>query len=180
MSKTTSPGIDYSMGLPMANGKVPNVDSETGIRYGVIHSHAVMQAWSDSSEPEYPCEECEAWDAENEECTDDCCCCEAIAWNVDDGEYLATQGGDDCDIFVIKSPFFTYAQFCSPCAPGACYLGNPLDEPVTLDHETREATVNYPNNRCYCFGEDWFDDEEPCPYPIFRVDTGELVYEPGK
>jgi hypothetical protein len=182
MSKETYLGIDYSCGLPMANGHVPNTDSETGIRYGVISVHMVTQAWCDTAEPEYPsCAEleCEAWDSENEECSSDCCEVEAIAWNVDNGMYIATQSGDDSDIFVIKSPFYTYAQFCSPCAPGACHLEHPLDEPITIDHDKRQATENYPNNKCYCLGPDWFDDDyETCPYHVYRVATGELVYSP--
>lgn len=65
------------------------------------------------------------------------------------------------DIWVTKSPYFTYAQYCSPCAPGACHLENPLDEP-------NEA------NKCYCLGPDWFDDNKP-PYPVYSVETGERV-----
>ena len=72
------------------------------------------------------------------------------------------QVASDGDIFVIESPFFTYAQFCSPCAPGACYLRSPLETPV-------EA------NKAYCLGHDWFDSDSPCPYPVYSVKTGELV-----
>jgi len=177
--KTTNAGIDYSCGLPMANGKVPNIDSNTGIRYGIISTHAVSHWVLDDFEAEYMCEECESYDAENEECKEDFGCdCDPVAWNYEQGGYIASFG-ESGDMFVIKSPFYTYARFCSPCAPGACHLEKPLYEPVTMDHETREATVNYPNNKCYCLGEDWFDDEyQACPYPYWRVDTGELVYEP--
>lgn len=168
-----SPGIDYSHGLPMANGRLPNRDHETGIRYGVIHVHMVTQAWSDSSEAEYPCGECDAWNHDDDCCDDDSFDCEPVAWYYKDDGYEAFQSRDDCDIFVCKSPFYTYAQFCSPCAPGACYLANPID---CMDHETRQVLVS---NRCYCLGPDWFDnDYEPCPYPVWRVDTDELVYEP--
>ncbi len=65
------------------------------------------------------------------------------------------------DLWVFESPFFTYAQFCSPCAPGACYLRNPLDEPND-------------NNKAYCLGHDWFDGGV-APYPVYSVATGELV-----
>jgi hypothetical protein len=84
------------------------------------------------------------------------------AWILDDGEYKATCG-DDGDIFILKSPYYTFAQFCSPCAPGAGYLRNPVkDGPKT-----------------YCFAADWFDDSiEPCPYPVYRVDNNECVYTP--
>lgn len=106
---------------------------------------------------------------------------EAIGFDLDDGEYVAHQGGDDCDIFILKSPYFTYAQYCSPCAPGACYLRSPVDS-------------NGP--KAYCFAPDWFDywDDETghgpqptgeycgektsCPYPVYRVSDGECVFTP--
>jgi len=72
------------------------------------------------------------------------------------------QVASDGDIFVCKSPYFTYAQFCSPCAPGACYLRNPLEEP-------NEA------NKCYCLSGEWFSDDEPMPYPVYSIETGKLV-----
>ncbi len=77
-----------------------------------------------------------------------------------DGYKLQVAG--DGEIFVIASPFFTYAQLCSPCAPGACYLKSPLEGPS-------EA------NKCYCLGADWFDSDSPCPYPIYSVATGEQI-----
>lgn len=61
----------------------------------------------------------------------------------------------DGDVWVMESPFVTYAQFCSPCAPGACYLTNPLDEAVE-------------SNKCYCLGADWFEDNK-APYPIHNA-----------
>jgi hypothetical protein len=131
-----SKGIDYGMGLV-------NIDHENGIRFGVIHQNEVLQVWADSSEAdygdptcgscgnalteaddtndievegEYYCETCETW------CdSDDAYADEPLGFHLDDGEYTATQGGDG-DIFITKSPYFTRAQFCSPCAPGACYL----------------------------------------------------------
>lgn len=84
-----------------------------------------------------------------------------ISHYIDYDEISAEQGGDDSDIFVSKSKFFTYAQFCSPCAPGACYLLNPLETPND-------------DNRAYCFGHDWFEDGV-APYPVYSVETGELV-----
>lgn len=148
---TDYPGIDYSLGLPMENGRIPNRDEKTAIRYGVIPVGSVVQAWCDSSEADYACEECEEKDPETDECVG---ACEPVAWVLDDGEYEAVQSCGDPDIFIIKSPYYTYAQFCSPCAPGACYLLNPIDE-------------KHKDNKCYCFGEDWFDG--PCPYPIWKV-----------
>lgn len=85
--------------------------------------------------------------------------CTRYSYN-SDGYKLQVAG--DGDIFVTGSKYFTYAQFCSPCAPGACYLRKPLESPV----ET---------NRAYCLGHDWFDSDSPCPYPVYSVETGELV-----
>jgi hypothetical protein len=64
----------------------------------------------------------------------------------------------DFDIFVIKSPYYTFAQFCSPCVPGAGNLDNPMPDGV----------------KTYCLGHDWFD-ESRAPYPVYSVETGEQV-----
>lgn len=85
---------------------------------------------------------------------------EALGWFLDNGEYKAEQD-DMGDIFILESPYFTYAQFCSPCAPGACYLNNPLNEAKD-------------NNMCYCFGHDWFEGGK-APYPVYSVKTGKVV-----
>lgn len=86
---------------------------------------------------------------------------EALAWNLDDGEYKATQSGGDGDIFILKSPYYTLCSFCSPCAPGAGYL-------------TSEGNV-----KAYCFGHDWFYDhpEHPnvAPYTVYRVSDDSVV-----
>ncbi len=128
-------GIDYGMGTT-------NRDTKTDIRYGVIHQHSVLQSWADSSEsdygnPESGYLECSnghtlQWAGEKKwgdsvycrKCREHCDlelpdCAEPIAHVLDDGKYQATQGGDDCDIFILKSPYYTRAAFCSPCAPGA-------------------------------------------------------------
>lgn len=173
-------GIDYGMGQT-------NIDHETGIRYGVIPQVDILQAWSDSSEPDYgepTCPKCgngaididvdnlEGWTDEGRDYA--CPHCKLtfwadwafgdgpIGWNLDDSEYIATQGGDDSDIFVIRSPYYTYGPFCSPCAPGAVYLPNAKGDGA----------------RAYCFGPDWFDDDSPCPYPIYRVSDNVCVYTP--
>jgi hypothetical protein len=180
---TSYPGIDYSLGQS-------NFNPETGIHFGVIHSGEVGQVWYDVAGADYGepcCPSCgnpvlpfpKEWCVTMpDDYTDGgidgvCHTCKAtydsqdlysdtpIAWVFNDGEYKATQRGDDCDIFVLKSPYFTYAQFCSPCAPGACYLLSPLSTPND-------------GNRCYCFGHDWFE-EGKAPYPVYSVATGELV-----
>jgi hypothetical protein len=170
-------GIDYGIGQT-------NIDKSTGIRFGVIPSNAVTQAWCDSSEPDYgdaACGHCgnpavEYDDDKHGEYQESRGCCdyacesceliidsseafseEQLGATLDDEEYKAFEDSH-YDIMILKSPYYTHAQFCSPCAPGAGYLLNPCDD----------------GPRTYCFGHDWFDDGK-APYPVYSVATGELV-----
>jgi hypothetical protein len=151
---TSYAGLDYSHGEPV------NRDLETGIRYGVISQNEVCQAWADESQAVYPCKECE-FEEGDDECSN--AECEPAGFAYEEAGYVCASDSHG-DIFVCKSLYFTYAQFCSPCAPGACHLENPLewsDEPPL-------------NNRAYCFGHDWFEGEV-APYPVYSVETGELA-----
>lgn len=79
---------------------------------------------------------------------------------LDDGEYKAVLDEYN-DVFILKSPYYTHAQFCSPCAPGAGHLGHPCtDGPKT-----------------FCFGHDWFE-KGIAPYLVYKVTDGELVPAP--
>lgn len=172
-------GIDYGMGQT-------NIDKENGIRYGVIPMNSL--AWADEAfEPWYgdpTCPKCggkvvDSSGIEDEQFVDSprdyfCHQCnetfysdrcfgdDPLGYTLDDGEYKA-EGHSDGDVFVTKSPYFTRAQFCSPCAPGACHLENPMGD----------------GERAYCFGHDWFENEV-APYPVYSVTTGELVLPPQK
>jgi len=181
MAKTQYAGIDYSMGRA-------NVDAKAGIHYGVISQHAVGEHWYDSAEPDYgkpTCPECgsevtdtlpDNWKELNLEshsphgCDDYVCLAckllldssevtgeEPIGWSFEDGEYTLTDCLDS-DVFVLKSPYFTFAQFCSPCVPGAGNLESPCDD----------------GPKTYCLGHDWFEDGR-APYTVFSVATGEQV-----
>jgi hypothetical protein len=183
MSKTDYRGIDYGMGMS-------NIDRDADIRYGVIPHHAVGSAWYESAEGFYgspACPNCGGdaveYDESKHESYDDyrrtidrdyaCQRCEHYMGSeyaygdepqshfVDDEEITAEQGYDSPDIFITKSIYYTRAQFCSPCAPGACYLKNPCDDGA----------------KAYCFGPDWFE-EGKCPYPVYRVDNDECIYTP--
>ena len=134
--------IDYGRGLT-------NIDHSTGIRYGVISIYKVLEAWAQSSEPVF-LDEDEDQDG----------CAEPIAFDVDEDGYLCHQSADDTDIFVIKSPFYTYCGLCSPCAPGAGDLS------CERTKETGFMT--------YCFGHDWFE-ENKAPYPVYDVKTHKPV-----
>lgn len=163
------------MSIDYGNGKT-NINLKTKIRYGVIPQHDIPY-WYDSSEIVMSncCPYCGIAPTTKRDITDYIRCpnCrktfkdgdfdeqQIIGYKLDDRVYLATQCQDDCDIFILKSPFFTYAEFCSPCAPGACYLRTPLtDTPI--------------NNRAYCFGHDFFEDET-APYPVYSVKTKKLI-----
>ena len=177
----TYPGIDYGHGMT-------NCDHANGIRYGVISQHSVGQAWYDSAEADYgkaQCPSCQAdaieydGDKHNEyaapanrpyACADYVCeSCEIIidsgdafgdeprAWNYDADGYQLT-GCLDNDIMILKAPYYTFAQFCSPCVPGAGNIDNPMPDGV----------------KTYCLGHDWFE-EGKAPYPVYSVETGKEV-----
>jgi rubredoxin len=162
-------GIDYG-------GGITNIDTKTGIRYGVICQNEVLQAWADSSEAYYgnpddvECPKCGmCTSAENWGDSVECLKCgnvfeaelgdfaEPISFFLDDGELIA-ECFEDGDIFITASPYYTTCEFCSPCAPGAGYVIN-----------TRKDGV-----KAYCFGHDWFDNGK-APYPVYSVQTGKRV-----
>ena len=157
-------GIAYGLGQT-------NIDMQTGIRFGVIPSH-YAPVWYDESEIIYlyTCPKC---GLESIEYADLCESCgyeyeedefdmlEASYFEYNADGYACTQSRDDADIFIEKSKYYTYADLCSPCAPGACYLLSPIDEPDK-------------DNKCYCFSHDWFDNGK-APYPVYSVETNEPI-----
>lgn len=102
---------------------------------------------------EYACTNCQIYLDSDEVYSD-----EPLCHELNDGEYTATQGGDDSDIFITKSPYYTKCQFCSPCAPGAGYIMNQCED----------------GPRAYCFGHDWFEDNK-APYTVYRVADDSIV-----
>ena len=179
-------GIDYS-----GPDSTANRDPETGIRYGVIPMHALGEVF-DEFEPIYTarcphcgddipddthfesrsvkrpggtisnafaadCPACGKLIREDEQYGD-----EPDANVCEDGEITAHLDSSN-DVWVTKSIYFTRAAFCSPCAPGACYLVNSCED----------------GDRAYCPGHDWFEGGE-APYPVYSVATGELVAKPER
>ena len=188
METTSYTGIDYGMGRT-------NIHEKTGIRFGVIPSGEVGAAWYEDSEADYgdpTCGQCDGPVVEFDEdkhqeyefatehgCVDYACenCktildaedvfpIEPMGFSYEDEGYALMQQADDPDLWVMESPYFTYAQFCSPCAPGAVYLTNPLDH---------ESDIN----KGYCLGHDWFEGNV-APYPVYSVETGELIEPEGR
>jgi hypothetical protein len=140
----TNAGIDYGMGLA-------NIDRETGIRFGVISQHSISSEALADFEAEYPEVE------HDEDCTTpETCDCgqynEPIGFTYERDGYVLNMGTDGFGIFVIKSPHYTKARFCSPCAPGAGNLDSPSDDGVPT----------------YCLAADWFEDEQ-APYTVLDV-----------
>lgn len=150
-------GIDYGFGST-------NIDPKTKIRYGIISMYDVMQAWCDSDEPYYPCDECDVYKKQDDE---ECIDCEPSTWYIDDGEYKAELCFDGTEIMIMKSPYFTAGAYCSPCAPGAINLNQPENP------KTKTA-----DDIAYCFGHDWFEDGK-APYRVFSVETGKEVLPDG-
>lgn len=177
---TDYPGIDYGMGA--------NIDPQTGIHCGVIclrslHAYAIDDFEPDYGEPHCPkCgndaipvdqiseDDFDIYErAAHDEADYACTGCEyvfggesaygdePIAYVLDNDEYQASLDADN-DVFILKSPYYTHAQYCSPCAPGAGHLDNPCPT----------------GPRTYCFGHDWFDGGK-APYPVYRVSDDTLV-----
>jgi hypothetical protein len=174
-------GIDYGQGQT-------NIDTETGIRYGVIHSNRLAShAWDDITSSGEDLDYTEAIQdltyqissslkgilADIDSSFDCKEAAEGIASDLDlniessgdctrylyEGEDETFNVCSDCDIFVTKSKYYTLCSYCSPCAPGSGSLGS-------------EGEV-----KAYCLGPDWFDSDNPMPYRCFYVENDCEVLE---
>jgi hypothetical protein len=177
---TNYAGIDYGMGKS-------NIDVATGIRYGIISqnsvsSYAMDDVYTHGEDLGYQEFREEVKDRirsaiisavedvggsiDNELDVDDLFDMAEFDFYESNGPHAYTE--DDCDVqtagdndlFVFKSKYYTHAQFCSPCVPGAGNLDTPCED----------------GPKTYCLGPEWFDEERPCPYPIYSVETGEKIH----
>ena len=167
-------GIDYGRGMTNVSDKTAYQD-RTNIRFGVIPQNEVLQAWCDESEACYGSPHCPSCGAELDDDVCDgheCECGYVIEWIGDEcygdeplyheynGDGYEAQSDSYGDIFLTRSPYYTRCGYCSPCAPGAGYIIDGGDDCYA-----------------YCFSPDWFDGE--CPYPVWDVRTGQLLYTPN-
>lgn len=162
--KTDYIGIDYSLGKS-------NFDTKNGIHFGVIPHNEVGQAWYNSSEPFYIvyCPYC-GYELKKGFDSKQCYRCKRKFENGDFDEiepssfiykkegYLLEQNYDDPDIWVFKSPYYSKSQYCSPCAPGAGYLMNEIDDGI----------------KTYCLGPDFFENGK-APYKVYSVKTNKEI-----
>lgn len=167
--------IDYGNG-------VTNIDTETGIRYGVISTNNVGQSWWEYSEEGliYACPYCgeeieDFFDKAKVSLSYDegevtCKNCDNVSFEdewlqsdgtfvIDNGTYKAFRDSDNTDIFITKSPYYTLCSPCSPCAPGA---GDIMSQ------------KEYGGVKAYCFGHEWYESGE-APYKVYEVKTGKEV-----
>ena len=181
-----SAGIDYGMGQT-------NIDTATGIRYGIHSANSVSsesidevmfngrdlgwESWRRQVLDELSSAVNGVLDSYTlktadpdmiDELFDQLELAEVYGEDGWDGPWLLEEDGlqVQCDaqyVWVFKSPYYTYAAYCSPCMPGAGDLDSPYDDGV----------------KTYCLGLDWFDDCAKCPYPIYRVSDNMKVYEPN-
>jgi hypothetical protein len=168
-------GIDYGH-------KMTNIDSETGIRYGVINSNRLAShAWDEITASGTDLDYRDAIEGLTQDLTnslksvladyDSGFDCRQAAEGIVEELDLNLESTGDCtryeysdddvtftvcsdgDIFVTKSKFYALRGFCSPCAPGAGHLES--------DGEVMT----------YCLGPDWFDSDNPMPYSCFSVEN---------
>lgn len=177
-------GIDYSMGTA-------NFDKETGIHYGAISQDSVMGEVLSEMEFDYgdpTCPECMStvvdfdddthenykqfsrgcWDYACENCAlifdgEDVYPEDPLGMYIEDKDYTVVSCLDN-DLMVINSPYYTYAQYCSPCVPGAGNIDNPLHKDDGI--------------KTYCLGKDFFDEYSPLPYVVYRVSDNAVVALP--
>lgn len=167
-------GIDYS-----GPAGTCNRDPDTGIRYGIISAHALADwLWDEVEDVYHPhCPSCggdlpeETIDALDED-SQPCPMCEETIEAREDvygdepsERIIQTSEGikgfidSSMDVWIVESPYYTRASFCSPCALGAVSLGSPCED----------------GERGYCLPHPWYRDGE-APHPVFRLADDRRVF----
>jgi hypothetical protein len=87
---------------------------------------------------------------------------EPLGFTLNNSKYEAHSAFDNTCLFLTKSPYYTKAVFCSPCAPGAGDLNSTTDDGV----------------KTFCFGHNMFEGNK-APYQVYKVSDDSIV-EPEK
>jgi hypothetical protein len=133
---------------------------EEHTRKQIDADYDAMAPWSMSGCGDYACTLCRILFDSSEAYGDD-----PIGFKLEDDDYTAVDCLDS-DVMILRSPYYTYAPFCSPCVPGA---GN-LD---SAEGHTAEDGI-----RTLCFSHDLFEDRR-APYRVFRVSDDTEVLPDG-
>ena len=96
------------------------------------------------------------------------------AFYFEDKEYKAEYSHSLNCWIILKSPYYTYCEQCSPCVPNAGNLDNPIDKDM---FEANLIGGNYMIGViAYCLPVEFFDDEyHKIPYRYYRVDGDQEV-----
>lgn len=167
---------------------IANHDPLTGIAYGIICQYDMSPEVLNDFEPDYgkpdeaECPECgtvisgdvgewgdsitcgacgEVFELELPECSEPCA-------HTYEGDGLVLVLDDSGDVWIFKSPYYTIAEKCSPCAPGAGYLRSDGRKPTSSSMGAPEKTYALPGN---------FFDDGIAPYPLWSVETDMKVIE---
>jgi len=199
MKPTNYAGQNYA-----GRNSVTNLDTATGIRYGVISQHSVSpdaldDIWRKGKDLAYagalaehllemrsefisdPANDLEDFDEDSvtQDFADRYSSDGGLSDILYESDGYKLTGCLSTDLFVLKSPFYTYAQFCSPCVPGAGNLDSFFQSEENQESKdgtefAAEAEANgFP--RVYCLGHDWFESGV-APYGVFSVETGKAVF----
>lgn len=155
----------------MANGKIANYDEQTSIHYGVISQNSVISEIWESFESVYEieCANCGHVYSDNESANCPKCdidnhlefeCADSPSywkWN-GEKEYALEYAESLSAFYVTRSPYYTYAAFCSPCAPNAGDLDAPRKKGI----------------KTYCLDASFFESNN-APYPVYRVSDNQRV-----
>jgi hypothetical protein len=174
---------------------MPNYDEKTGIHYGVISPHSISgfaldDLYTKGTDPYYESGKKEITDkiravldeygfsiGQIDEVLDPVIDIYNETYQSDgsgimdysDKDYDLHISGDNFGIFVMRSPYYTFCRQCSPCAPNA----GDLDNPVYLTEKEREDNVK-DYGKTYCLPDDFFEDNK-APYEYYRVDNDQIA-----
>ena len=176
-------GIDYGMGKT-------NVDTKTGIRYGVISQNELLQAWCDESEAEYgppTCPDCgneldKVEDVDRADIEPE----HIAVFDDADGEYwcmMCNKDVDDDGLWDYVEPICHYIDnngLKATCSSDDGDIFVILSPYYTLCEYCSPCApgagylINEGDVKAYCFGHDWFDDGK-APYTVYSVETDRIV-----